>query len=143
MNKSVAIQPPRIFPVLRYRKPAAMIDWLVQAMGFSIHAQYGEGNGIVHAELALGSSIIMLGQVADDLFGALVGAPGKSGGHAIYIAVEDADFVHEQALKAGAEILEGPVDREYGGREFLCRDPEGNVWAVGTYWPKAHEASED
>ena len=37
------------------------------------------------------------------------------------------------------EILEELTDRDYGSREFICRDPEGNVWSFGTYWPKANE----
>jgi hypothetical protein len=36
--------------------------------------------------------------------------------------------------------LEQPVDRDYGSREFVCRDPEGNVWCFGTYWPKVQES---
>ena len=142
MSKTVAIQPPRIYPTFRYRDPAAMIDWLTSALGFSVRARYGEGNAVAHAELAPGSSMIMIGQVADDAFGRMVGEPGENGGKAVYIAVEDADVVYEQAVRAGAEILEGPVDRDYGGREFICRDPEGNIWCIGTYWPKAHETSE-
>jgi len=139
MSKSVSIQPPRVFPTFRYRDPAAMIEWLVKVFGFSIHARYGEGNEVAHAELALGSSIIMLGKAKDDEYGAMVGEPGESGGKSVYIAVEDADLVHDRAVKIGAEILQGLTDRDYGSREFICRDPEGNVWSVGTYWPKAHE----
>ncbi|GCC47386.1 hypothetical protein chiPu_0031451, partial [Chiloscyllium punctatum] len=30
-------------------------------------------------------------------------------------------------------------DTDYGSRDFACRDPEGNLWSFGTYWPKAHE----
>jgi len=141
MSKSVSIQPPCIFPTFRYRNAAAMIDWLVQVFGFSVHARYGEGNDVEHAELALGSSIIMLGQVRQDDYGAMVGGPGENGGKSIYISVEDADLVYERAVKAGAEILQGLTDRDYGSREFMCRDPEGNLWSVGTYWPKAHETA--
>jgi uncharacterized glyoxalase superfamily protein PhnB len=113
-----------------------MIDWLQNAFGFTLRARYGEGDEVHHAELALGSSIIMIGQVRDDKFGSMVGEPGGSGGKSIYIAVRDADAAFEKARAAGAVILEGPVDREYGSREFICRDPEGNVWCFGTYWPK-------
>ena len=143
MNRSLSIQAPRIFPTFRYRDPKAMIDWLVKVFGFSVHARYGEGDHVAHAELALGSSMIMLGQVAGDGYGDMVGGPGENGGKSVYIAVEDADVVYEQAVRAEAEILEAPVDRDYGGREFICRDPEGNIWCVGTYWPKAHEAADD
>lgn len=142
MSKSVAIQPPRVFPTFRYHDPAAMIDWLMRAFGFSVHARYGEGDQVTHAELALGSSIIMLGQASDDAYGAMVGAPGENGGKSVYIAVDNIDVTYDQAVAAGVEILEEPTDRDYGSREFICRDPEGSVWSIGTYWPKAHETAE-
>jgi uncharacterized glyoxalase superfamily protein PhnB len=28
---------------------------------------------------------------------------------------------------------------DYGSRDFACRDPEGNLWSFGTYWPKVTE----
>jgi hypothetical protein len=47
---------------------------------------------------------------------------------------------HEACLAwesaAGAEILKGLTDRDYGSRECICQDPEGNVWCAGTHWPK-------
>lgn len=130
-------EPPRLYPTLRYRNAAKMIDWLCEAFGFSVHARFGEGDVVHHAELTFGSSMIMLGTARDDKFGQMVGAPGSGGGRAIYVAVTDADAAYLSAKKAGAEILEELVDRDYGSREFICRDPEGNVWSLGTYWPKA------
>ena len=132
-------EPPRLYPTLRYRNAAKMIDWLCEAFGFSVHARFGEGDVVHHAELSFGSSMIMLGTARDDKFGKMVGAPGSGGGRAIYVAVTDADAIYLSAKKAGAEILEELVDRDYGSREFICRDPEGNVWSLGTYWPKANE----
>ena len=26
-------------------------------------------------------------------------------------------------------------DQNYGGRDYSCRDPEGNIWSFGTYAP--------
>ena len=63
----------------------------------------------------------------------------KSGGKSIYVAVDDADKLYARAKTAGATIEEELTDRDYGSREFICRDPEGNVWSFGTYWPKANE----
>ena len=63
------IEPPRIFPTFRYRDPATMIDWLGRAFGFTVHVRHGEGDAVEHAELALGSAMIMLGAVRDDDFG--------------------------------------------------------------------------
>ncbi|ODT18712.1 MAG: glyoxalase [Mesorhizobium sp. SCN 65-12] len=130
---------PRIYPALRYRNAGGMIDWLCEAFGFEERARYGEGDIVHHAELAFGSSMIMLGTAREDDYGKMVGAPGSGGGKSIYMAVGDADAAYARASKAGAEILQGLTDRDYGSREFICRDPEGNVWSFGTYWPKAGE----
>jgi uncharacterized glyoxalase superfamily protein PhnB len=50
------------------------------------------------------------------------------------------DALHDRVLASGVVIEEGLVDRDYGSREFTCRDPEGNLWCFGTYWPKAEQA---
>ena len=69
----------------------------------------------------------------------LVGEPDGKGGKSIYVAAGDVDALFKRMKKAGATIVEEPADRHYGNREFICRDPEGNVWSFGTYWPKAYE----
>jgi uncharacterized glyoxalase superfamily protein PhnB len=140
MTTYTAIEPPRIYPTFRFRDAAAMIDWLRDAFGFTVKARYEDDKGVVgHAELALGSSIIMCGQAQEDEYGNIVGEPGDQGGKSLYVAVDDVDALFERVRKAGAAIEQGLTDRDYGSREFICRDPEGNVWCFGTYWPKAHE----
>lgn len=132
---------PRIYPTFRYRDAAAIIAWLTDVFGFTVHARYDDGAGRVqHAELAFGSSMIMLGTLADDPYGAMVGTAVTPGAKSVYVAVDDADALFARAEAAGATILEGLTERSYGSREFIVRDPEGNVWCFGTYWPKA-EAS--
>lgn len=130
---------PRLFPTFRYKDAARMVDWLSEAFGFTVRARYEDGGVIHHAELALGSSLIMVGTARNDAYGTIVGDPGNSGGKSIYVAVDNADAAYVRAKAAGAEIVEELTDRDYGSREFICRDPEGNVWAFGTYWPKANE----
>ncbi|WP_342212493.1 VOC family protein [Roseibium aquae] len=56
------------------------------------------------------------------------------------MAVEDADTLYTRVAASGVVIEEGLVDRDYGSREFTCRDPEGNLWCFATYWPKAEQA---
>ena len=129
----------RLYPALRYKNAAKMIDWLGDAFGFTVRARYGEGDVVHHAELVFGSSMIMLGTARDDDYGKMVGEPGSGGGKSIYVAVDDADVAYAKAKKAGATIIQELVDRDYASREFICRDPEGNVWSFGTYWPKAGE----
>jgi len=140
MMTFVAIEPPRIFPAIRFNDAATMVPWLVKAFGFSVHASHVDGDGLlVHAQLSHGSSMIMCGQARDDAYARLVGAPDGRGGKSVYVAVPDVDALFARAQAAGAEIVEEPTERNYGNREFVCRDPEGNVWSFGSYWPKAHE----
>jgi uncharacterized glyoxalase superfamily protein PhnB len=141
------VEPSRIYPALRYRDAPAMIGWLCKAFGFAERVVYpGPDGTIAHAELSLGSAMIMLGSARDDKFGAMVGAPlgpdadsVKGNGQAIYVAIEDPDRLFSRAKAAGAKILMDLTDTDYGSRDFICRDPEGYVWCFGTYWPKAHE----
>lgn len=94
---------------------------------------------IHHAELAYGSSILMLGQSRDDDYGKLIGGMDGRRTDSIYVAVDDPDALHARAKAAGAKIEMELRDTDYGSRDFACRDPEGNLWSFGTYWPKAHE----
>jgi len=128
---------PCIYPTFRYRDAESMIGWLQDAFGFALRAKYMDDGKVMHAELMLGASIIMLGEARDDGYGAMVGTPGTGGGKSVYVAVADADAAFARAKNAGVEILEGLTNRDYGSREFICRDPQGNVWCFGTYWPKA------
>jgi len=130
---------PRIFATFRYADPAAMVEWLRETIGFTVKARYPETGEIAHAELAFGSSMIMLGAARNDDYGAMVGGPGENGGKSLHIAVDDVDALFERVQASGAAIEQGLTDRDYGSREFICRDPENNVWCFGTYWPKADD----
>ena len=122
-----------VFPTLRYADPNAAIDFLERAFGFERHAVHeGEGGVIEHAELRHGDGMIMLGAVRDTEYGRIAPPAGTG---AVYIAVDDADAVHDRAKAAGAEIVMGPLDTDYGSRDFTARDPEGNLWSFGTYRP--------
>jgi len=133
---------PRIFPTFRYRDAAAMIDWLTGIFGFTVHAAFRDDAGAVqHAELAYGSAMIMLGTIADDAYGGMVGSTVAPGAKSVYVAVDDADALFARASAAGVVVLEPLTERSYGSREFIVSDPEGNVWCFGTYWPKAGAAA--
>lgn len=128
---------PCLFPTMRCRDAEAMIAWLTGVLGFRELAVHRQDGVIHHAELALGSSILMLGQARDDAYAGLVGNPAGRRTDALYLAVPDADALHARVAASGARIEVAPQDTSYGSRDFACRDPEGNLWYFGTYWPKA------
>lgn len=51
----------------------------------------------------------------------------------MYIVVPDPDALYRRAVDAGATIVKGLTDEDYGSRGFTCRDPEGVYWSFGTY----------
>lgn len=53
------------------------------------------------------------------------------GGYDVYLQVRGLDAIARDLTEGGAEILEGPVQREYGQRELVVRDCNGLVLALG------------
>ena len=130
-----------IIPGLRYRDAPRAIEWLCEAFGFEKHLVVpGDGDTIAHAQLTFGNGMIMLGSAGTHGggFDELVAPPADRGGantQAAYVIVDDVDAHCEQARTAGAEIVLPPSDKDYGGRDYTCRDLEGHVWSFGSYDP--------
>ena len=116
-----------------------MIRWLVDMLGFTEHAVHRRDGVVAHAQLAFGSSIMMLGQARDDEYGRLVGDLAGRRTDALYLAVDDPDALHDRIAASGAAIEMPLHDTGYGSRDFAARDPEGNLWSFGTYRPQANE----
>jgi len=139
MSGPTPLEAPRLYPMLRCRDAEAMIRWYRDAFGFTERVVYRHDGVVVHAELAFGASILMLGQCRDDEYGKLVGDIGGRRTDALYVAVDDPDALHARVTASGARIEMALHDTDYGSRDFACRDPEGNLWSFGTYRPKADD----
>ena len=104
------VEAPRIYPAFRYLDAGGAIEFLCRAFGFSIRAKYMKRDKVAHAELAFGSSMIMLGSV-DDARPGFAGLPtGDFAGKSTYIAVDNVDEFFARAKAAGAKILEPPTN---------------------------------
>jgi uncharacterized glyoxalase superfamily protein PhnB len=134
-----------IIPCIRYRDAARMIDWLCETFGFEKQMVVtGEDGAIVHSQLKHGTGMIMVGSVLKEEtpWGCQITQPENVGGRETqspYMVVEDVDAIYERAKAAGAEIVMELTDQPYGSRDFLCRDPEGHLWSLGTYNPWAEQ----
>jgi uncharacterized glyoxalase superfamily protein PhnB len=128
-----------ICPTLLYADAQAAVRMLTEAFGFTADAVYtGEGNRIVHAELSYGTGVVMLGSKGrEGMFSEAMRDAGPAG---VYVVVEDADEHHRRAAAHGVEILMPPTDQDYGSRDYMARDTEGNVWSFGTYAPSGSAA---
>lgn len=60
-------------------------------------------------------------------------APGHKGSTAnvLHLIVEDAMALHDHLEASGARIIKGLRDQEYGLRDFICADPDGNRIDIG------------
>lgn len=124
---------PSVWPVLSYRDARGAIDFLAKAFGFEERACYARDDPsiVVHAEMRwpLGGGVMFGTAGKDDSpFGRR--APGND---SVYVVCDDPDGLFARAVAAGAEVVRGLVDEDYGSRGFTVRDPEGNLWSFGTY----------
>lgn len=132
-----------LLPVLRYRDVDAAVRRLTDVLGFTDAGIYrGDDGRIVHAQLAFGNGMVMLGPIADTAFGRFMVEPATAGGvtQSIFAITADPDELHRRAVAAGLEIVLPLRDESYGSREFTLRDPEGHVWTFGTFDPWAEAA---
>ncbi|MGH3342391.1 MAG: VOC family protein [Carbonactinosporaceae bacterium] len=121
-----------LWPTLCYSDAPAAIRFLVEAFGFEETAVYpGEAEGsIAHAELRWpGGGGVMLGSVSKD--SVIADLPPGTG--SIYVVTEEPDALYGRARAAGATVVRGLRDEDYGSRGFTVRDPEGVFWSFGTY----------
>jgi len=103
---------PIFYPGFQYRDADAAMKWLEDVLGCRRREDHRDDQGnVMHAELDFRGAIIMLGSAGAgrEPFRSL-----RAGGGLVYCA-------------------------HYGSRDFTVRDPEGNLWAFGTYRPQAGE----
>lgn len=87
---------PRLYHTMRCMDAEAMIVWLKDVLGFTERVVYRRDGTIVHAELAIGSSILMLGGHRTDDYAKRVGDIGGRRTDAVYLAVDDPDALYKK-----------------------------------------------
>lgn len=134
--------PVRAIPCLLYRDAPGMIDWLSHAFGMRLQVSHADDHGgVAHAELTLGDSVIMLGSWrADGDYAQLCAHPADAGlnSQSVYLVVDDAFAALARVQARGGAIVRGMRVGTQSGDSFICRDPEGYLWCVGTYAPAAY-----
>ena len=122
-----------ITPFMTVRDAARAIEFYKQAFGAKEKGvMKGPEGKIMHAELVIGDSIIML---ADEFpeFGALSPQSTGGSGTGLHIYIEDVDSAFDRAVKAGATVEMPVADMFWGDRYGKLRDPFGHKWSIGTH----------
>ncbi len=126
-----------IFPILRYKDARGAIRSLCATFGFvEVFSAPEKGEYVRHAQLKLGTNIIMLGSVRPNDGMASPQSLGAAT-QSLCIHVDDLDAHFARARSAGAEITSPPQDTDFGSREYHARDLEGHPWTFTTFLPGA------
>ncbi|MBT1062775.1 VOC family protein [Bowmanella sp. Y26] len=124
-----------VYPCLIYADAQSAINWLCEAFGFTCRFVVLGGSGeVIHCELSLGSTVIMLSSPKQE-FNWI--SPQTAGGLPMMLSlyVADPDNHFQQAVAAGAEVVRELQDEEYGARGYMVKDPQGHMWYFGNYRP--------
>jgi len=91
-----------------------------------------DGKSIMHAEVKIGNSIIM---ISDEMPQMNCLSPLTIGGAgaAIYLYVEDADETFKRAISSGAKPVMPIMDAFWGDRWGSIIDPFGHTWSIATH----------
>jgi PhnB protein len=90
--------------------------------GTEVSCQRNSDGTVMHAEIRIGDSLVMLGQA---------GGPWKPRSAALYLWVKDVDATYAKALQAGATSESEPEDKPYGHRNAGVIDRNGVTWWIG------------
>jgi PhnB protein len=122
-----------ITPYLAVEDASAAIDFYQRAFGAKERVRMpGPGGAIMHAELEIGDSLVML---SDPFPQASTRPPKELGGTSvnIFTYVEDCDSLFRQAVDAGSSSLMEPDDMFWGDRFASVQDPFGHTWTIATH----------
>jgi len=122
-----------VTPYLIVDGAAGAIDYYTRAFNATELMRFpGPDGRVVHAELQIGNSRIMLGDARPDMGQR---DPKSIGGSAtgLMIYVEDVDRVFMQAIEAGGNVREAVKDQFYGDRSGSLVDPFGHMWTISTH----------
>jgi PhnB protein len=122
-----------ITPFLTVRDATRAIEFYKQAFGAQERGVWkGPDGKVMHAELMIGDSIIMLG---DEMpaYGALSPESTGGAGMGLHIYVDGVDAAFDRAVKAGAQVEMPVMDQFWGDRYGKLKDPFGHKWSIATH----------
>jgi PhnB protein len=123
-----------VTPQLIMDNAAKALDWYKKALGAEEVARaIGPDGKIMHAEIRIGDSLIML----NDEMGGAKSAKALGGSPAsLWVYVEDCDALFNRAVAAGGQVAPAPMgamtDQFWGDRSGTFTDPHGYSWTIAT-----------
>src|SRR6202045_3598792 len=119
-------------PFLTVRDAVRAIEFYKEAFGAKERGvMKGPDGKVMHAELTIGDSIIML---SDEMPEYGTHSPLSGGaGMGLHIYVDGVDAAFDRAVKAGAQVEMPVADQFWGDRYGKLKDPFGHKWSIATH----------
>lgn len=128
-----------ITPMLAISDIRRAIDFYTGVLGFAVKQIMDTPRGIMHAELTLRDTTLMLGPEAADQNNLSANTIGNTP-LTLYILVDDVDQVFATAVARGGRVSMPVSDTFWGDRCGVVSDPEGNKWMIATHKANVTEA---
>jgi len=122
-----------VTPYLFIKGAANALDFYKKVFGATERVRMPGPNGrVMHAELQIGDSIVMLADEHPEM-GAR--SPQTVGGasSSLHVYVQDVDAIAQKAVEAGAQLTRPVQDQFYGDRSGTIIDPFGHMWSIATH----------
>jgi PhnB protein len=120
-------------PYLVVKGAAEAIEFYKKAFGaVETMRMDGPGGRIMHAEVKIGNSTLMLGDENPERH-ALSPATLGGAGCSVMLYTDDTDATFKAAVAAGARADQPPTDMFWGDRMGNVTDPFGHSWAIATH----------
>jgi PhnB protein len=120
-----------IVPHIYVEGAAEAIDFYKRAFGADELFRITANQKIVHAELSIGGSVVMIGDPNDKRYGDPRRLGASTAG--LHIFTDDNAALLRRAVEAGAEEVQPPTEMFYGANSAALRDPFGHVWVLLTW----------
>jgi PhnB protein len=135
--KKVQAIPPGYYtatPYLVIKGAANAIDFYKKAFGAAERSRMpGPGGLLMHAEITIGNSIVMICDEMPGMQRWLSPESLKGTTSAVHLYVNDADAVFARAVAAGANPTMPLMDMFWGDRFGKLTDPFGHEWTLATH----------
>lgn len=121
-----------VTPYLVVKGAARALDFYKTAFGAEERMRMEAKGMVMHAEIKIGNSVVMLADEFPDM--GYVG-PETVGGTpvSLMVYVENVDPVFARAIAAGAKEKRALNNEFYGDRVGTVVDPFGHIWSIATH----------
>lgn len=121
-----------VTPSIVVRDAAKAIDFYKEAFGAQeIGRMAGPDGSIMHAEIKIGDSLVMLGE-ENEQWGTKSPLSTNGNPGSLHLYVDDVDASFDRAIKAGAKVRYPIEDAFWGDRYGKVTDPFGHEWGIAT-----------